>query len=63
MNAGARAATGGMLLFLHADTRLPAGFAALVRATLNMPGVAAGAFRFRLDADGKTYRIVEQLVN
>jgi rSAM/selenodomain-associated transferase 2 len=30
MNAGARAATGDMLLFLHADTRLPAGAEILV---------------------------------
>src|SRR6185295_16435788 len=30
MNAGARAATGDVLLFLHADTRLPPGADALV---------------------------------
>ena len=34
MNAGARAASGDALLFLHADTRLPAGAAAQVEAAL-----------------------------
>lgn len=34
MNAGARAATGDVLLFLHADTRLPAGAADLVLSVL-----------------------------
>lgn len=63
MNAGAEAATGGILLFLHADTCLPEGYAAFVRAAVNKPGVAAGAFRFRLDADGRAYRLLECLVN
>ena len=63
MNAGAAAATGGILLFLHADTRLPENFAALVRSTLSKPGVAAGAFAFRLDAAGKAYRVLERAVN
>jgi rSAM/selenodomain-associated transferase 2 len=31
MNAGARAATGDFLVFLHADTRLPAGAAEMIR--------------------------------
>lgn len=30
---------------------------------LRCPGVAAGAFRFRLDANDKAYRILERLVN
>ncbi|MGH8690732.1 MAG: glycosyltransferase, partial [Burkholderiales bacterium] len=34
MNAGARAATGDALLFLHADTRLPDGADALIRESL-----------------------------
>jgi uncharacterized protein len=46
MNAGAAAAEGGSLLFLHADTLLPPGWAEAVHRTLCAPGVAAGAFRF-----------------
>ena len=34
MNAGAAVATGDLLLFLHADTRLPEGFVALVQAAV-----------------------------
>lgn len=63
INAGAAAATGGILLFLHADTRLPEGYSEFVRAALDQPGVAAGAFRFRLDAEIGAYRILERLVN
>jgi GT2 family glycosyltransferase len=45
MNAGARATTAPVLLFLHADVSLPADFAAHVRAALADPGVVGGAFR------------------
>jgi uncharacterized protein len=48
MNAGAARAEGGALLFLHADTLLPPGWAEVVPRTLCAPGVAAGAFRFRI---------------
>jgi rSAM/selenodomain-associated transferase 2 len=51
MNAGAARAEGGALLFLHADTRLPPEWSRVVAETLRRPGVAAGAFRFRLAGD------------
>ena len=53
MNAGARVARGETLLFLHADTRLPPEFAGEVRRMLDLPGVAAGAFRLRIDGAAK----------
>ena len=34
MNAGAAAATGEVLLFLHADTQLPEGFVGMIRAVI-----------------------------
>ena len=37
-----------MLLFLHADTRLPAGYGSLVREALRTPAVALAAFRLSL---------------
>ena len=46
---GAAAARGQALAFLHADTRLPAGAGAAIRAALARPGVAGGAFRLRYD--------------
>jgi len=59
MNAGARAATRGTLLFLHADTRLPWDFPDHVTAALARPGVVAGAFRFRIDTKSIAARIIE----
>ena len=48
MNAGAAAATGEHLLFLHADTDPPERFPDLVSTTLDRAMVSAGAFRFLL---------------
>ena len=50
MNAGARASSGGVLLFLHADTLLhPEGLAAMLRALVD-PRTAGGTFTLRFDA-------------
>ncbi|MCB1019588.1 MAG: TIGR04283 family arsenosugar biosynthesis glycosyltransferase [Acidobacteria bacterium] len=62
-NAGARAAVGDTLLFLHADTAPPAGFADEIRQALAQPGVSGGAFRFKLDAEGARVRLIERLVD
>jgi rSAM/selenodomain-associated transferase 2 len=59
MNAGAAAAAGDSLLFLHADTLLPEGFQGRVVRTLERPGVVAGAFRLVIDAPGAGLRWVE----
>ncbi|GAB4234666.1 MAG: TIGR04283 family arsenosugar biosynthesis glycosyltransferase [Deltaproteobacteria bacterium] len=48
MNAGAAAARGDVLLFLHADTRLPADWASAVLEALRDSAVVGGAFRVRL---------------
>lgn len=63
MNAGAAAATGDILLFLHADTRLPAGFENHVRAILRQPKVSAGAFLLRIDSPASSLRIMEAVAN
>lgn len=44
MNAGARASRGEVLVFLHADTALPAGSADAVRGAVAREGVVGGAF-------------------
>lgn len=49
INAAALAATQPCLLILHADTRLPANAAQLIRETLAQTGVAAGCFRLNFD--------------
>jgi rSAM/selenodomain-associated transferase 2/rSAM/selenodomain-associated transferase 1 len=58
MNAGAAVASGDRLLFLHADTTLPDGFAEVVHTTLDR-GSIAGAFRLRIDSDRRSLRWVE----
>ncbi|WP_414751998.1 TIGR04283 family arsenosugar biosynthesis glycosyltransferase [Anabaena sp. CCY 9910] len=60
MNTGAALAAGEILLFLHADTRLPVGFDEMIRAALQQPGVVAGAFALRIDADLAGLRWVEK---
>jgi rSAM/selenodomain-associated transferase 2 len=44
LRAGAQAATGDAILFLHADTWLPAGGMDALIETLQRPGVVGGAF-------------------
>ena len=63
MNAGAAAASGEILLFLHGDTLLPKGFGHEIHAVLAQADTAAGAFRLRIGAAGFSYRIIEQMVN
>ncbi|MBI5863095.1 MAG: TIGR04283 family arsenosugar biosynthesis glycosyltransferase [Planctomycetes bacterium] len=59
MNAGAAAARGEMLLFLHADTRLPPGYSAEVARMLAAPRVVLGAFRLGIDHPRPALRLVE----
>jgi rSAM/selenodomain-associated transferase 2 len=58
MNAGAAAATGDVLLFLHADTRLPAGAGAAIAGALRDPRVVGGGFALRFDAPGALYDLI-----
>ncbi|MBD2500671.1 TIGR04283 family arsenosugar biosynthesis glycosyltransferase [Anabaena azotica] len=60
MNAGVGLATGEILLFLHADTQLPVGFDEMMLTALQQPGVIAGAFALRINAEGASLRLVEK---
>ena len=59
MNAGAAIATADTLLFLHADTCLPANFASWVEQTLAQPGTIAGAFELSIEGSQPGLRWVE----
>ena len=61
MNAGAQACGGALLLFLHADTRLPEAADAMVRAALAVQ--AWGRFDVRIDGRPLMLRVVAALMN
>ncbi len=63
MNAGVDFATGDILLFLHADTRLPNNWTEGVRRELAKPGTAAGAFALGIDSASLSLRAIENLAN
>lgn len=61
-NAAAAIATGEYLLFLHADTRLPADYFEACMA-IRSQGAIAGAFRLQIDDPARKYRWLERLVD
>jgi rSAM/selenodomain-associated transferase 2 len=63
MNAGARAARGDVLLFLHADTSLPDGALAAMEAAVGDPGVVAGRFDVRFDNPRHVFRMIAWFMN
>ena len=58
MNFGARHACGDILLFLHADTRLPPDGLDAVRNALQQPGTVGGAFRLVITPATPALRLV-----
>jgi uncharacterized protein len=58
MDAGASEAGGDVLLFLHADTVLPADAGALVCQSLAREGVVAGAFSFAVPDSARHARLI-----
>jgi rSAM/selenodomain-associated transferase 2 len=61
MNQGAANARGDLLLFLHADTRLPPQGLRLIAAQLKQTDVAAGAFALRFDHPDPFLRLLARL--
>jgi len=63
MNLGAAKASGDVLLFLHADTRLPEGFEKHAYDVLGQPDTIAGSFRFSTDDPTRTMNFIGFWVN
>jgi len=63
MNAGARAAAGDVLLFLHADSRLPAAADSLVAQGLAAGACVWGRFDVRIAGSRPLLRVVESMMN
>ena len=59
MDLGARASTGDVLIFLHADTVLPAQWLDMVRRSLLDEAVLGGAFTLAIDSPALSFRLVE----
>lgn len=58
-NAGAAAATGDVLSFLHADCRLPLDGLSAISAALDDDRCVGGCFRQAIAGDGLGYRLLE----
>jgi rSAM/selenodomain-associated transferase 2 len=63
MNAAAQAASGEMILFLHADTLLPPGALSRIMSVMEGDAVVGGAFSLRIDSDHFFFRIIEWVTN
>jgi len=63
MNAGAAVANGDLLVFLHADTRLPASALADLDAAYSAGGALWGRFDVQLSGRHFLFRIIETAMN
>jgi rSAM/selenodomain-associated transferase 2 len=63
MNAGAVAADGEVLAFVHADTTVPPSFGNDIAAALADPAVAGGRFDVRLDDSSAMLRLIGWLIS
>jgi rSAM/selenodomain-associated transferase 2 len=63
MNAGAASATGDILLFLHADTKLPPDAIQQLTHAMADQRVVGGRFDVSLDGAEPIFRVIETLMN
>jgi rSAM/selenodomain-associated transferase 2 len=63
MNAGAETSVGDVLLFLHADTRLPADAEHIVLNRLERSGRSWGRFDVKIDSRNPLLAVVARLMN
>jgi len=58
MNAGAASARGAILLFLHADTRLPENALPMIYEIMGNPAFVGGAFDLGIRSDRRSHRFI-----
>lgn len=63
MNAGATLASGDLLWFLHADSRVPATALSEIESALTPPASVGGCFRLRFPRTQWIYRVSDSLGN
>jgi rSAM/selenodomain-associated transferase 2 len=63
MNLGARHATGDVLLFLHADTRLPYSAFADIAEALDDPRCVGGRFDIELEGSQPMLRVIGRMIS
>ncbi|NJK64652.1 MAG: glycosyltransferase family 2 protein [Synechococcaceae cyanobacterium SM2_3_1] len=63
MNWGAQQTDAPILLFLHADSRLPAGGLEAIRRSLEDPQIVGGRFRVQLDSQRWPYPLFSRAIN
>jgi rSAM/selenodomain-associated transferase 2 len=63
MNAGAAAANGNIIVFLHADSRLPENAAAAILQAMQSSARRWGRFNIKLSGDRFLFRVVEWFMN
>jgi rSAM/selenodomain-associated transferase 2 len=62
-DAGAQRSQGKVLVFLHADTRLPQGYETLIDEAFADPGVTFGAFRLKIHPSSKALELIALMAN
>jgi len=63
MNRGAALAKGDILIFLHADARLPLNALILIDSILRNPKYVGGAFDLAIDSIRPVYRLIERIAS
>ncbi|TSA44958.1 MAG: glycosyltransferase [Deltaproteobacteria bacterium] len=63
MNAGAAAARGEILIFLHADTRLPRNALNMINQTMTQQTLIGGAFDLRIDSERPMLKIIARIAS
>jgi rSAM/selenodomain-associated transferase 2 len=63
MNTGAARATGNILIFLHADTRLPANALPLIKRAMAASACWGGAFNLGFSSGEWVYRVIARIAS